>query len=233
MSRAGHRRFPLRGLLAKSPLVERELRAGARRPLFYWLRGLLVLALAFQAYELLNRYELVATPGVAVMTAVGPGAVISGAALLRQMSSLLFAGVLLMGLVGADSITRERREGTLGLLLLTDLSPTEIIYGKMLSCGLVSFLVLLGCLPALMLPVLAGGVTGIEATLTGIGLLNTLFVSLAAGLWMSTVFRVRRNAIAATVGLVAALTFGSEVLVGSFFGGGAAPCSDCMDWQVG
>ena len=102
------------------------------------------------------------------------------------MSWLLFLAALLMGLVSADSITRERREGTLGLLLLTDLTPREIVWGKMLSCGLTSFLVLLGSLPALMFPVLAGGVTGSEAALTGLGLLNTLFVSLAAGLWMSS-----------------------------------------------
>ena len=223
MFRARQRRFPLRGLLARSPLVERELRAGARRPLFYWLRGLLALALALQAYTLLNRYELVSARGVVVMTTFGPGAVISGAALLRQMSSLLFIGVLLMGLLTADSITRERHEGTLGLLLLTDLSPAEIVYGKILSGGLVSFLILLGCLPALMVPVLAGGVTGSEAALTGIGLLNTLFVSLAAGLWMSTLFHERRNAVAATVALVAALTFGPEVIVGAFFDRSVAP----------
>jgi hypothetical protein len=135
----------------------------------------------------------------------------------------LFLSVLLLGLLSADSVTRERREATLGLLLLTDLTPAEIVYGKMLACGLRSFLAVLGCLPALMLPVLAGGVTGSEAALTGIGLLNTLFVSLAAGLWMSVVFRERRHAMAATLGLVAALAFGPEVLGGSYFGPGAVP----------
>jgi hypothetical protein len=54
-------------------------------------------------------------------------------------------------------------------------------------------------------------------------LLNTLFVSLAAGLWMSTLFHERGNAVAATVALVAALTFGPELLIGSFFDRSAAP----------
>ena len=130
------------------------------------------------------------------------GAFITGATLLYQMAWLLFLATLLMGLVSADSITRERREGTLGLLLLTDLTPAEIVWGKMLSCGLTSFLVLLGALPALMFPVLAGGVTGSEAALIGLGLLNTLFVALTAGLWMSTVFRERRYAVPATLALV-------------------------------
>jgi hypothetical protein len=225
MSPNTHLRIPALGRLALPPLVERELRADARRPLFYWLRGVLALAAGFQGYELLNRYTLTRprSPGFMVMTAAGP--TITGATVLHQMSWLLFLATLLMCLVSADTITRERREGTLGLLLLTDLTPGEIIWGKMLSCGLTSFLVLLGAVPALMFPVLAGGVTGREAALIGLGLLNTLFVVLAAALWMSTAFRERRYAVPATLGLVAVLAFGPEVLGGSYFGLAAVPFS--------
>src|ERR1035437_4864556 len=223
MSRNTHFRLPALGRLALPPLVERELRAGARRPLFYWLRGLVALVAGFQGYELLDHYVLgpPPPPGVMVMTSAGP--VITGATVLHQMAWLLFLATLLMGLGSADSITRELRDGTLGLLLLTDLTPREIVWGKMLSCGLTSFFVLLGSLPALMFPVLAGGVTGSEAALTGIGLLNSLFVALAAGLWMSTVFRERRNAVPATLGLVGALGFGPQVLGGSYFRAAAVP----------
>jgi hypothetical protein len=223
MARNSHFRLPGLGRLALPPLVERELRVGARRPLFYWLRGLLALAAGFQGYELLDRYVMgpPPAPGLIVMAPAGP--LITGATVLHQMAWLLFLATLLMGLVSADSITRERREGTLGLLLLTDLTPEEIVWGKMLSCGLTSVLVLLGSLPALMFPVLAGGVTGSEAALIGLGLLNTLFVSLAAGLWVSTVFRERRHALPATLALVGALAFGPEVLGGSYFGAGAVP----------
>ena len=225
MARNSHLRPPALRRPALPPLVERELRAGARRPLFFWLRGLLALAAGFQGYELLGRFVM-APPPASGMPWKGPsGIFINGATLLHQMSWLLFLATLLMSLVSADSITRERREGTLGLLLLTDLTPREIVWGKMLSCGLTTFLVLLGSLPALMFPVLAGGVTGSEAALTGLGLLNTLFVVLAAGLWMSTVFHERRYAVPATLGLVAALAFGPEVLGGSYFGAGAVPLS--------
>ena len=205
------------------PLVERELRGGARRPLFYWLRGLLALAAGFQGYELLDRFVM-APPPPPGMPWVGPaGTFITGATLLHQMAWLLFLATLLMTLVSADTITRERREGTLSLLLLTDLTPREIVWGKMLSCGLSTFLVLLGSLPALMLPVLAGGVRGSEVALIGLGLLNTLFVVLAGGLWMSVVFRERRYAVPAGLALAAALAFGPEVLGGSYFGVGAVP----------
>ena len=223
MARNFHRLLPALRRLALPPLVERELRSGARRPMFYWLRGLLALAAGFQGYELLDRFVMAPPPAPGMPWVAPSGTFITGATLLHQMAWLLFLATLLMSLVSADSITRERREGTLGLLLLTDLTPAEIIWGKMLSCGLTTFLVLLGSLPALMFPVLAGGVTGSEAALTGLGLLNTLFVVLAAGLWISTVFRERRYAVPATVGLVAALAFGPEVLGGSYFGADAAP----------
>ncbi len=218
MARNYHFRLPALRRLVLPPLVERELRTAARRPVFYWLRGLVALALSLQGYELLNRSSLAPQGIPGALAAARPATLITGATLLHQMSWVLFLTVLLLGLLSADSITRERREGTLGLLLMTDLTPKEIVYGKMLSCGLRSFLALLGCLPALMLPVLAGGVTGSEAALTGIGLLNTLFVSLAAGLWMSAFFHERRHAVAATLGLVAALAFGPEILGGSNFG---------------
>ena len=223
MFRSTHFRLPVLGRVALPPLVERELRSGARRPLFYWLRGLLALAVGFQGYELLDRYVMGPPPAPGMMVLGPPGPVLTGATLLYQMAWLLFLVALLMGVAGADTINRERREGTLGLLLLTDLTPREIVWGKMLSCGLTSFLVLLGALPALMFPVLAGGVTGGQAALTGIGLLNTLFVALAAGLWMSTVFRERRHAIPATLVLLAALAFGAELVGSSVFGPATAP----------
>ena len=223
MARNTHFRLPALGRVALPPLVERELRTGARRPLFYWLRGLLALAAGFQGYELLDRFVMAPPPAPGMSWMAPAGAVMNGAILLHQMAWLLFLATLLMGLINADSINRERRDGTLGLLLLTDLSPEEIVWGKMLSCGLTSFLVLLGALPALMFPVLAGGVTGREAALIALGLLNRLFVSLTAGLWMSTVFLERRHAVPATMALVVALAFGPEVLGGACFGTAAAP----------
>jgi ABC-type transport system involved in multi-copper enzyme maturation permease subunit len=208
--------------MALPPLVERELRVGARRRGFYWLRGLLAVAAGFQGYEALSRYAL-APAGISTGLAGGPGTAISGLILLRQMAGLLFAAALLMGLSSADSISRERREGTLSLLVLAGLKPAQIVFQKLLCSGLTCFAVLSGCLPALMLPVLAGGVNGAEAAMTGLGLLNTLFVALTAGLWMSARFRERQFVILATLGLLAAATFGAQVFGGAILGPRALP----------
>ena len=203
--------------VAIPPLVERELLAGGSRRAFFWLRGALALVAWLLGYDLLNHGLMapVAPPGVAV----GPG--VGGGEMLQQMSALLFIVSLLMGLMGADSINRERREGTLGLLLLTGLTPLQIVLGKLLSCGVTSFLVLLGALPALVFPVLVGGARGSDGILIALGLLNALFVSLAAGLWMSALFRERRYAIPATLALVGALAFGAELGGVGLFGAGA------------
>ena len=90
------------------PLAERELRSGARRPVFYWLRGLLALALGFQAYELLSRSALAPRGPLAVMSAPPPAPTITGAMLLHDMTWMLFLVVLLMGLLSADSISRGK-----------------------------------------------------------------------------------------------------------------------------
>jgi hypothetical protein len=74
-----------------------------------------------------------------------------------------------------------------------------------------------------MVPVLIGGVRGSEAVIVGLGVLNALFVSLAAGLWMSAVFRERLYALPATVALVGALAFGAELFGAAFFGAGRVP----------
>src|SRR5271166_6277556 len=99
-----------------SPLVERELRTGARRTLLFWLRGLLALILGAQCYDLLGRHSVAATTTPAVMALGRPLGrvlpVITGSILLQHMATLLFLVVLLMGVLSADSISRERREGT-------------------------------------------------------------------------------------------------------------------------
>ena len=88
-------------------------------------------------------------------------------------------------LITADAISAERREGTLGLLRLTRVRGLDILIGKFASGGLSCLFALVALVPMLMLPVLAGGVTGGEAFRTSIALLDTLFLALAVGLWAS------------------------------------------------
>lgn len=85
----------------------------------------------------------------------------------------------------ADSISEEKREGTLGLLLLTDLRPIDVILGKQAGISLNSLYSLLATFPALGIPILLGGVTGGEFWRLVLALVVTLFYSLTVGTLVS------------------------------------------------
>jgi hypothetical protein len=193
-------------------IAERELRTAARRRELYWLRSGLALAGGLLACHLMGRLAAAQALGAA-------GPFLLGNNLLRELAWAMFLIILLMGLATADSISRERREGTLPLLLLTRLTPRQIVHGKLLSGGINCFVILLGFLPAMMISVLTGGVGGMEVAFTWLGLLLVLYVSLAAGLWMSASFETKRASRGATLCLLGTLAFvvdyGGSGLLGS------------------
>jgi ABC-type transport system involved in multi-copper enzyme maturation permease subunit len=155
------------------PIVERELRVRARQGLTFWTRGVfggvaILFCLQQLSYADVFRGTFsageIAFRGLAIMAAV----------------------VCAFGfLATADSISQERREQTLGLLLLTGIKSGDVLLGKLLSAGLIQTTALLAFVPVLMLPVLAGGVMGREAMLTALALGHILFCSLTFGLWAS------------------------------------------------
>jgi hypothetical protein len=113
----------------------------------------------------------------------------------------LLAGVFFT----ADSLSEEKREGTLGLLFLTDLKGYDVVLGKLAATSVNAFYALLALLPVTALPLLMGGVTGEEFGRRALALVNALFISLATGLCVSIFARDGQRAMGATLGLVAAL----------------------------
>jgi ABC-type transport system involved in multi-copper enzyme maturation permease subunit len=164
------------------PIVERELRQGARRWATFWIR----LAAAFFA-------SAVASFVVLIAIAANPGSV--GKAALGPLSWLALLFVLFEGLrTSCDSLSREKREGTLGLLFLTDLRGYDVVLGKFAASALTSFYALLAMVPALGIPVLLGGVTGGEFGRLVLALTNALFFTLAIGTLISAASRDERRA---------------------------------------
>jgi len=88
-------------------------------------------------------------------------------------------------LLTCDCVSLEKREGTLGLLFLTDLSGFDIITGKMTAQVSRSLYCLLAALPALGFCILLGGVALGDFVVVALGLLNTLFYFAALGLLIS------------------------------------------------
>jgi ABC-type transport system involved in multi-copper enzyme maturation permease subunit len=85
----------------------------------------------------------------------------------------------------ADCLSRERREGTLGLLFLTPLKGTDIVVAKVLAQGLRAITLGLAVLPVLTIPFLLGGVSWTDAALSVMVNFNAMCWALAAGLLAS------------------------------------------------
>jgi ABC-type transport system involved in multi-copper enzyme maturation permease subunit len=121
---------------------------------------------------------------------VGRGGVVFG--LLHLV--LFYTVWIVVPLMTADCISRERREGTLGLLVLTPLKAWEIVLAKSLAHGLRAASLVLAVIPALAIPVLLGGVSGKEVALSALVLGVSLWLALSAGLLASSFCRERHNA---------------------------------------
>jgi ABC-type transport system involved in multi-copper enzyme maturation permease subunit len=105
----------------------------------------------------------------------------------------------------ADCLSEEKREGTLGLLFLTDLKGYDIVLGKLVSTSLGGLYCLLAVMPVLALPLLLGGVTSGEFWRVVLVLVNTFFFSLAIGLFGSAISRDAQRAMAANFALIVLL----------------------------
>ncbi|MEP6662915.1 MAG: ABC transporter permease [Verrucomicrobiota bacterium] len=168
------------------PIVERELRVASRRRGTYFGR----LAGAFLAIGL----------GGWIMAAMSHNRASfeMGKVLFTALSVLLFFYALGGGLrMTADCLSEEKREGTLGLLFLTDLKGYDIVAGKLVANSLNSFYGMLSAFPVLAISLLMGGVTSTELWRVSLVSVNLLFFSLALGMFTSALCRDERKALSA------------------------------------
>jgi hypothetical protein len=113
-----------------------------------------------------------------------------GGTLFLLLFALGCAGVVSRGFgLTADLFSEERRNGTLGLLVLTGLSPLEIFLNKLLGAGMLAVYALLGGLPFFAIPFLAGGVSATQFLCALAFLANGLLFCVAIGLLASVIHR--------------------------------------------
>ena len=154
-------------------VIVRELRAESRRAANYWLRVLAAGALV--------------AVFVSVMLASQPGLSQVGVVLFAGLNqAFLFALWVLVPLMTADCISREKREGTLGLLFLTPLTVLDVIAGKVTIHVLRALTLFLGALPLLGLPLVLGGVDWRWLLMSVAGQANAVLLGIAAGIYAST-----------------------------------------------
>jgi ABC-type transport system involved in cytochrome c biogenesis permease component len=162
--------------LALLPVVERELRVAARRRGTYWSRlAAAVVGWAVAAW---------------ILAAANNGSAPNGAIVFRILAALVFAYAALAGLLATgDCLSEEKREGTLGLLFLTDLKGYDVVLGKLASASVKTFYGVLAVAPVLAVSIDLGAVTGSEVARVVLVAVNFLFFFLSAGLFASAVCR--------------------------------------------
>ena len=175
------------------PVITRELKAESRRPWNYWARLAAGAAVTGSfAWTLLPASGLAVT-GLSLFN----GANILAALLIWSVAPLLTA----------DCLSRERREGTLGLLFLTPLTAGGIVIGKSVVHALRAASLVVAAIPAISMSLLFGGVSGSAILIMVLHLGGALCLALAAGLLASAWSRDWIRATIASVCLT--LVFGS------------------------
>ena len=168
------------------PVIARELRAESRSAFTYWLRvmgGVALMGIGF-IYFLEDK-------------SLGS---MKGAELFQRLHVTLFVAIWLVALMmTADSISRERRQGTLELLFLTPLRPFEVVLAKGLAHGLRTAAIMLAAVPVLVVPFLMGGVGWREALAAVVIDFSALGWALAVGLLASSFNRSMTRAMAWSV----------------------------------
>ncbi|MGZ8939178.1 MAG: ABC transporter permease [Limisphaerales bacterium] len=152
------------------PLLSRELYVASRRAMTQRLR------MGFAGGSMgVAVWALLVTTGTA-----GPTVFVTMAVVAATLS--IFAAIF----IASDTISRERREGTLGFLFLTDLHARDVVLGKLGAAGLVPMFTLLAIFPAFALCQLVGGVPAGLFWRMILALMVTLFFSLSATIFVST-----------------------------------------------
>src|SRR5512135_1886976 len=172
------------------PIVAREMRVAARRPGTYWVRSGAVLPV-----------QIIGTWFFLMNSRLTPQDIAMGLFCILTATAVLYC--LLSGVwFTADCLSEEKREGTLGLLFLTDLKGYDVVFGKLVASSVNGFYGVLAVVPILALPLLLGGVTSGEFGRMAMVVVNTLFFSLTLGVWASAMSRSPRKAMATTLLLI-------------------------------
>ncbi|HIA26932.1 MAG TPA: hypothetical protein EYN79_02245 [Planctomycetes bacterium] len=194
-------RMPLVGNFG-FPLTQKELFAQVRRPRWFWTQigYLLVLAvtMAITILSLADRDFVDRVPQV-----------VPAIFMTFQCGLIL----LIFPLLGAISITSEKSQKAFDLLLISDLTPTELVLGKVSALAGISLYFLLTTMPLLGTTILFGGIS-LAAILFDYLLLFLLSLLVSAlGVFCSSFSRSTVQALLVTYLLT--IPWGLSLVVGS------------------
>jgi len=158
------------------PVAHLEMRSAARKPMTYYSRcitGFVAIATGL-SFEIAGFHR--------ALSAASAGQAVFG--LLAASGYLLLA--VQATLLTCDCVSWEKREGTLGLLFLTNLNGFDVVAGKLTAQTSRSLYGLLAALPAFGFCIVLGGVGLLDFLKVALGLLNTLFYFATLGILISS-----------------------------------------------
>ncbi len=180
------------------PVAAKELRTLSRRWQMYVGRCIYVGLTAYILYSFWNDVWR-ATIGRPATVSVSEFAVLGREIFDRCQWIGLGLSVLGAAMAGADMVTREIRSGTLGLLLLTPLTPRRVILGKMKGALLIGFTLYLCSLPVQAIAVYLGGVGVVDLIRSSSFTLSLTCMGAALAIYFSTRLKSTGAAVAATL----------------------------------
>jgi hypothetical protein len=184
------------------PVAERELRIISRKPRTYYVRSLAALAAMLLGTVIVQA----ALGGVFSAASVGR-------TVFTALSLALYVGVCWEGAVtAAGCLSREQREGTLGILFLSNLKGYDVVAGKLGSALAESLYCILGTLPVMSFCFFLGGMSGTDFVRMLVALPNTIFFAAALGLLSSACTRSESRAISIAIIAVFAFSAGLPAL---------------------
>jgi ABC-type transport system involved in multi-copper enzyme maturation permease subunit len=190
-------------------LIAREMRSASRQPFTYHVRVLAAAALLGTCVFIISE---------------GKGQIVQGGrAFARLHATLLVAIWVLVPLLTADCISRERRERTLPLLFLTSLKHWQIVLAKGMAHALSALTLWLAVLPVLAIPFVVGGVSWLEMVLSILLSFSSICLAMGAGMVASASARVSTRALVLAACLCFLFFFGFAMELGFLASGGGVP----------
>jgi ABC-type transport system involved in multi-copper enzyme maturation permease subunit len=174
-------------------IVQRDMQSWPRRKWFYVRRmGFVVLGGLMVIWGLFT--------GLITQTST------MGLQIFQSLSqTVLFGTCILSGLVAGTAIVQEKSERTLGLLLITDITPGQHIVGRFLSSTAVMLITVLSAFPMFVLTASLGGVSPWQITGAFILILAASILGVALGLLAASVTGTERSFIATQLTILAAV----------------------------
>ncbi len=194
------------------PVFNREVKTAPRKIRYFGIRMLFVIglfALLLTIWQIMSSEAELNSPGALARL---------GVMVFRLLVPLQLAiAMLFSALLTAASVSLEKDRKTLVLLLMTNLSNSELVLGKLLASLLVVFTVVVVAIPFFMISMLLGGVSWIQILRMEAVTLLSAFVAGSLGstiaLWREKSFQ----ALAMTSLTLVLWLVGWEVVASGFF----------------